>query len=181
VTKYDTVEKILFWSYANLAMADSAVKSKCSKYSVVHYKIRAKLYKGLLDGTMNIRSLFDDEKVKLQAGKVCCYCGSKKNLSIDHIFAKSTGGGDTGDNLICSCQSCNSSKGKKDMLQWMQDRENFLPISIIRRYLKLSIQYAFDNNLMAVKKEEFDKIKVPFMLDLIPIKYPSPNKLIWSF
>ena len=178
---HDTVGKTLFWSYSNLAMAHSAVSSQCDKYSVVHYKIRAKLYKGLVEGRMNIGTLFDDEKVKLKSGSVCCYCGSEEKLSIDHIFPRAIGGSDSGDNLVYSCQSCNSSKGKKDMLKWMEDKGKFAPLSILRRYLKLSISYSIENEIMMFEKEKFDDLKAPFNIDLIPIKYPSPNKLIWSF
>ena len=75
--------------------------------------IRAKLFKGLIDGTMNIGTLFDDEKIKLLSGCKCNYCGSIEHLALDHIFAKKFGGKDAGDNLIYACRSCNSSKGKK--------------------------------------------------------------------
>lgn len=41
----------------------------------------------------------------------CVYCGSKDNLTIDHVVPKSTGGRDTWDNLVTACQKCNSKKG----------------------------------------------------------------------
>jgi len=56
-----TVKELIFLSYSNLAMAHSAVTKKQTKYGVVNYSIRAKLFKGLNSGTMNIRSLFDDD------------------------------------------------------------------------------------------------------------------------
>lgn len=43
----------------------------------------------------------------------CVYCGSKKQLTIDHIIPKSKGGGNTWDNLVTCCISCNSKKGDK--------------------------------------------------------------------
>ena len=50
--------------------------------------IRAKLFKGLKDGTMNMRTIFDDERIKLQTGQICNYCGSTEKLALDHIFRK---------------------------------------------------------------------------------------------
>ncbi len=50
--------------------------------------IRARLFKGLKNGTMNMRSIFDDEKIKLQTGQMCNYCSSKSSLALDHIFKK---------------------------------------------------------------------------------------------
>ena len=105
--EYKTVKERLFWSYANLAMAHTAVERKQEKYAPFNFMIRAKLFKGLMDGTMNIRSLFDDEKIKLVSGQKCSYCGSKNNLALDHIFPQKFGGEDVGDILIYACRSCN--------------------------------------------------------------------------
>jgi hypothetical protein len=58
-----TVKELLFWSYANLAMAHTAVDRKQENYARFNYMIRAKLYKGLMDNTMNVRTIFDDEKI----------------------------------------------------------------------------------------------------------------------
>lgn len=41
----------------------------------------------------------------------CQYCGSTKNLTIDHVIPKSKGGKDTWDNLVVACSPCNSKKG----------------------------------------------------------------------
>ncbi len=82
------VKELLFWSYANLAMAHTAVDRKQEKYATFNYMIRSKLFKGLMEGTMNIRSLYHDEKIKLSSGSKCSYCGSTENLSLDHIKIK---------------------------------------------------------------------------------------------
>lgn len=43
----------------------------------------------------------------------CAYCGSKKELTIDHILPKSRGGKNSWCNLITCCLSCNLKKGDK--------------------------------------------------------------------
>ncbi len=53
------VKELLFWSYANLAMAHTAVNRKQEKYASFNYMIRARLFKGLMEGSMNIRTIFD--------------------------------------------------------------------------------------------------------------------------
>ena len=85
------VKEILFWSYANLAMAHTAVDKKQEKYATFNYMIRSKLFKGLMEGSMNIRTIFDDEKIKLLLGNKCSYCGATDNLSLDHILPKKIG------------------------------------------------------------------------------------------
>ena len=44
-------------------------------------------------------------------GNTCQYCGSKNNLTIDHVIPRSKGGKSTWTNLVTACQSCNSKKG----------------------------------------------------------------------
>jgi len=43
----------------------------------------------------------------------CGYCGSLKNLTIDHILPKSRGGTNGWTNLMTCCQSCNVKKDNK--------------------------------------------------------------------
>ncbi|KQC02901.1 MAG: hypothetical protein APR54_09920 [Candidatus Cloacimonas sp. SDB] len=176
--KIELVKEQLFWSYANLAMAHSAVEKNQTKYARFNFMIRAKLFKGLMSGNMNMRTIFDDEKIKLQTGKICNYCGSAENLSIDHIFPRKLGGTDSAENLIFACRTCNSSKGKKDLMEWMISQKTFLPLMIIRRYLKLTYYHCYKNNLLDKNIDEVKLMKLPFRIDLLPSSFPNPCDLI---
>lgn len=178
--RIETVREQMYWSYANLAMAHTAVNKKQEKYGQFNYMIRAKLFKGLAEGNMNMRTIFDDEKIKLKTGQICNYCGSKEKLALDHIFPQKFGGQDTAENLIFACRSCNSSKGKKDLMEWMIFRGQFLPLMIIRRYLKLTFNYCIENNLINRKIEELKELKLPFKIEFLPTSFPSPNELTLS-
>ncbi len=168
----------MFWSYANLAMAHTAVDRKQKKYATFNYMIRAKLFKGLVEGTMNIRTMFDDEKIKLLSGSKCSYCGSAaENLALDHVFPQKLGGKDAGDNLVYACRSCNSSKGKKDMMEWMNYKKTFPPLMILRRYLKLVIVYCIENNLLESAVNDLKCKNIPFNIEYIPVSYPEPSEL----
>ncbi len=175
--KLNTVKDLLFWSYANLAMAHTAVERKQEKYATFNYMIRARLLKGLNEGTMNIRSIFDDEKIKMLSGNKCCYCGKVGKLALDHIFPQKLGGKDAGDNLVYACRSCNSSKGKKDLMEWMNDKNKFPPLMILRRYLKLAIIYCIEKNLMESSIEDMKSQEHPFKIEHIPTSYPKPFEL----
>jgi 5-methylcytosine-specific restriction endonuclease McrA len=41
----------------------------------------------------------------------CQYCGSKQNLTLDHVIPRSRGGNDSWENLTTACQACNTRKG----------------------------------------------------------------------
>lgn len=51
----------------------------------------------------------------------CYNCGTRDNLSIDHIIPLSRGGNHSIGNLMTLCRPCNSSKGKKLLVEWHQD------------------------------------------------------------
>jgi 5-methylcytosine-specific restriction endonuclease McrA len=41
----------------------------------------------------------------------CQYCGSRSNLTVDHVVPKSKGGGSSWENIVASCAPCNRRKG----------------------------------------------------------------------
>jgi len=173
----ETVRELIYFSYANLAMAHSAVVKKQEKYGALNFMIRAKLFKGLKEGTMNMKTIFDDEKIKLQTGQICNYCGAIDRLALDHIFPQKFGGQDNAENLIFACRTCNSSKGKKDLMEWMNLRGQFLPLMIIRRYLKLTFTYCLSNDLLNKKIEDLTYLELPFKIKLLPVSFPNPSEL----
>jgi len=166
-----TLRELLYWSYANLAMVHNAVERKLNKYDIQSYKIRAKLYKGLMNETLNIRSFFSDKKLELKIGQQCYYCGNVDHLSIDHLFPKKYKGTDAGENLVYSCRSCNSSKGEKDLFEWLNSQNNILSVLIIRRYLKLIINYCKKHNILDKNINEIQSLQLPFKIKYIPIKF----------
>jgi 5-methylcytosine-specific restriction endonuclease McrA len=60
------------------------------------------------------------ESIKARDGHKCVYCGSSKNLTVDHIRPKSKGGTDTADNLVTACRPCNQAKGSMHVDVFMQ-------------------------------------------------------------
>ncbi len=54
-----------------------------------------------------------DIAVIYERDKVCIYCGSDKDLTVDHLVPLARGGPHQQDNLAVACRSCNSRKGTK--------------------------------------------------------------------
>lgn len=44
-------------------------------------------------------------------GFECQYCGTKRELTIDHVIPRAKGGLDTWTNLVTACKKCNAKKG----------------------------------------------------------------------
>lgn len=59
-------------------------------------------YKGVVMSRHNI--------FKRDNGK-CQYCGTSKDLTLDHVIPRSKGGESTWTNLVTACKRCNSAKG----------------------------------------------------------------------
>ena len=176
--KITTVAELLHWSYANLAMAHSAVIAKVEQYGRIQFMIRSRLYAGLNKNTMNIGPLADDERLKMILPQACCYCGSREYLSVDHLIPTKRGGENTGDNLVWACRSCNSSKCARDVLEWLAERNQFPPLLLLRRYLKLAIEMCRERNLMDIQITEAPEL--PFALAAIPTAYPLLSQLrLW--
>ena len=174
----ETVEESLYWSYANLAMAHAAITKQSSKYNQYHFIIRSKLFKGLKNETMHLGSIADDERLKMVLPQACCYCGSNDNLSIDHLIPKAKGGADNAENMIWACRSCNSSKSAKDMLDWYLEKEEFPPLLLLRRYLKIAINICAQNGCLNMKINEVQSL--PFSLKSVPHNFPQPSELrLW--
>lgn len=56
---------------------------------------------------VNRRGVFRRDKFE------CAYCGSQKELTIDHVLPRSRGGKNSWTNLVTCCQKCNLKKGNK--------------------------------------------------------------------
>lgn len=172
-----SVSELIYWSYANLAMAQDGVERGLDRYDRLSFMIRSRLYKGLCEGRMQIRSLFDDEKYKIENGARCVYCGRTDGLSVDHLFPKVLGGSDSSDNLMCCCRRCNSSKGDRDMVLWLRESGQFPPLMVLRRYLKLVHQFCSENGLLEEEYRSVDDSSFPFKFEGIPTDYPVPGSL----
>jgi hypothetical protein len=159
-------------------MAHAAVAKGERQYGRLHYMIRSRLHNGLLAGTMSIGPIAEDEKLKLILPQSCCYCGTKTALSVDHLLPRARGGMDAGENMVWSCKSCNSSKGKKDVLVWLNERARFPPLLLLRRYLKLALDILIERGLLSTPLETAGQLDIPFSAASIPYQYPKPSELV---
>ncbi len=181
--EFKTIGSRLYWAYANMGRADAALKESAKSFSKTHHMIRAKLFKGLSEGNMSISSVLKDEQLKYISPGTCCYCGSKENISIDHLIPKHNGGPDSADNMVFACKHCNSSKGSSDLIVWYANkRKEFPPILLLRRYLKLAIMITKDRNLLDHPIDKVTEISppLPYCVETIPVKLPPLKDLkLW--
>lgn len=129
-----------------------------------------------------MRSLFDDERLKMTAPQACYYCGATGNLAVDHLIPKIRGGPDEADNLIWACRACNSSKQGRDMLAWASSKGFFPSILLLRRYLKIVSRFCEENGYMDMNLAQSTEAGMPFDVNLLPTKFPPLAELkLWIF
>jgi len=58
---------------------------------------------------------FNKTNVFIRDKYTCQYCGSKENLTIDHVIPISKGGTTCFENCVTCCKSCNILKGSKQL------------------------------------------------------------------
>ena len=89
----------------------------------------------------NLETLSSSEARRLWRRKIkerwdyeCAYCGSNKDLTIDHIVPRSKGGTDFTKNVVCCCHDCNQSKSHTPWEDWYFSQEFFS----MKRYNKIN-------------------------------------------
>ena len=176
-----TIREQIALSYANLVRAHAALERGARKYTRGDHIIRAKLQRRLIDGTMRMRSLYDDERIKMTAPQACYYCGAMDRLCADHLIPKMRGGPDASDNLIWACRRCNSSKGARDLLEWMTIKNRFPPLLLLRRYIKIVALYCEEHGRLDSALDLLDdEPAMPFDVRMLPTRFPPLDELtIW--
>lgn len=173
-----TVREQIAASYANLGRAHAALRDGRTQYTKTDHMIHAKLKKGLIDGTVKMRSLYDDERTKMTEAQACCYCGATDNLCMDHLIPKMRGGPDSPENLVIACRSCNSSKGGRDMLEWMERKSRFPPLLLLRRYIKIVARHCEAQAEMDTPLDRLDTPRgMPFDVRRLPLEFPPLDAL----
>jgi hypothetical protein len=89
----------------------------------------------------------DNRKVSLRLARMahCLMCGADigEDSTGDHIVALHNGGPAGVENYLPLCKNCNSSKGKRDLLEWWQlkgRRTDELPVDVLCAYVRLTYQ-----------------------------------------
>ena len=98
----------------NIADAKKAIKLLLKKKAEFITEKVIRLVQYIYLPISRIRNTKPSRKsIHVRDGNKCVYCGSTKNLTIDHIIPTSRGGKNTWANMVCCCNSCNTRKGNR--------------------------------------------------------------------
>ena len=124
-----TIREELYYEYAKLISRTAHGK--------IDYAFVTERFKKLRDGQITISGTIREWEREQELPHECVFCGSRENLSTDHLIPKNRGGDDSADNLVQACKTCNSSRGDKGVFEWLGLKEkDKLHRLVAGKYLK---------------------------------------------
>lgn len=124
-----TVREEILYEYAKLISR--------SAYGSLQRGFITDRFKKLRDGEINISDTIREWEREQELPKECVFCGSKHELTTDHLIPQNRGGDDSADNLVLSCRYCNSSRGDKGIFEWLGlKKKDDLHRLVAGKYLK---------------------------------------------
>lgn len=143
-----TIKDEIFWQYAKLI-------SKSAGFGISQRAFQMKKFIELRDRKIKWSSTVREWVKEHEKPNECIYCGSKENLSVEHILPRHCGGPDIPDNAIKVCKKCNSSKGKKKLYGWrgLKNKDK-IPRIAEGKYLKLLYRLHEKIGTLNVNKKE---------------------------
>jgi len=143
-----TIKDAIFWQYAKLI-------SKSAGFGLNARAFQMKKFKQLQNGDIKWSTAIREWLKEKEKPNECIYCGSKNNLSVEHILPKCRNGPDCADNAILACRGCNSSKGEKRLFEWFGlERKDSIPRIAEGKYLKLLYKLHEEAGTLNINKEE---------------------------
>ena len=85
----------------------------------------------------------------------CAYCGKAGKLEVEHVHPRSRGGSNSVNNLVVACRSCNESKGKQPLTEFLVRT----PAQLKRVQYELGKSYADTAAVNATKYRLLDELK----------------------
>lgn len=150
-----TIKDEIFWQYAKLI-------SKSAGFGLGGRGFQMKTFIALRDGKMTWSTTIREWIKENEKPNDCIYCGSKQDLTTEHILPRNCGGPDIPDNAIRVCKHCNSSKGKKRLYEWYGlARKDEIPRIAEGKYLKLLYTLHEEKGSLDINKNELNTKMCP--------------------
>ncbi|MBN8509946.1 MAG: HNH endonuclease [Burkholderiales bacterium] len=145
--KLANVFETIMYEYAKL-IADRAVEDRESlapaeRESKEYWSFVWHTFRKLSTGRITISAILRENKLLVEAGNRCAYCGAFDALQWEHIIPASRNGPSTIDNMVLSCPKCNREKAARNPIEWYDARglhRKHIPRLVMGKLLKVVLE-----------------------------------------
>lgn len=103
----------------------------------IYNRYAAKKRRARLKNAYSNLSFNSLQKVLKSSNGICLYCGKPAmNINIDHVIPLSKNGKNIKSNLLPCCKSCNSSKGVKELSEWLYESHGIEGLARVVMYME---------------------------------------------
>ena len=150
-----TVRDLILWQYAKII-------SESAGFGKENWGFVMKKFKQLQNGEIfwnEIREYVKEREKKDE----CIFCGSKKDLSIDHLLPRVYKGPNDEKNVVWVCKKCNSSKGARRLYEFWVSHEGLrnagynVPRIAEGKYLKFAYETLEKKGLLDLRIDQIIK------------------------
>lgn len=141
-----SIRDLIFWQYAKLIAKSAGIDERAFQMS---------RFTSLRDGRIQWSSTIREWLREHEKPDECIYCGSRGDLTTEHILPRSRGGPDHPDNAIRVCITCNMKKGNKRLYEWMGlGHKDQVPRIAEGKYLKLLYELHEERGTLQIDKKD---------------------------
>jgi len=165
-----TIHDEILYEYAKLISRTSLGQ--------INYSFVNDRFKKLKINEIQISDTMREWKKGQALPRECVYCGASENLSTDHLIPQNRGGGNSADNLVLACKTCNSSRGDKGIFEWLGlEKKDELHRLVAGKYLKQLLQIHQIEGTLEISKLEIEKLCVKCPLPEVCARWDSVGEL----
>ena len=146
-----TIREEILYEYAKLISR--------SAYGSLQRAFITDRFKKLRDSEISISGTIREWEHEQELSQECVFCGSKEDLTTDHLIPHNRGGDDTADNLVLACRSCNTSRGDRGIFEWigLKKKDNLHRL-VAGKYLKQLLKLHEIVGTLEISKKELNQL-----------------------
>jgi hypothetical protein len=124
------------------------------------------------------RSAYGSLEREQELPQECVFCGSRTDLTTDHLIPRNKGGGDSSDNLVLSCRLCNISRVDKGIFEWLGlEKKDSLHRLVAGKYLKQLLKLHEIVGTLEISKKELNQLCQNCLLPKVCEQWAKVNQL----
>lgn len=165
-----TIRDELFYEYAKLISR--------SAFGKLDHGFIGNRVKALREGSISISGTIKEWAREQTLPKECVFCGSTENLQGDHLIPRAKEGANVADNMVLSCRTCNASRGKRGIYEWLGlERKDHLHRLVAGKYLKQLFALHEAAGTLDVETNDVSRLCAKCGLERVCIEWGTKKKL----